>query len=450
MNTFTYTLRFCSLSILSLTLYLTSTAALAVPSYARQTGMACGACHTVYPELTAVGRSFKLGGYTLANMKQIETVTGKDVLKINEVPPLSAMLQTGFTHLNKQAPGKQNDDVQFPQQLSFYFAGEISPHMGSFLQVTYEQEEGSIGFDMGDVRYANHTTVANHNLLYGVSLNNAPGMEDVWNTTPSWTYPYTSSVTAPTPTADPVVNGLMNVAGLGAYALWDDHWYGTLTAYRSAPQGQQAGGTLQEGSLDNITPYGRFAWQGYFSNQGYLEIGTYFLHTKFNQGMSGNGAVGKSDKYTDLALDASYQQPLGDNHLLSMHAVYINEKQKLDSSAAAGLSSNPNKTLEQVRVDASYEYGHRGQIALGYFNTWGDRDLSYYQTTLGDVDNSISGNPDSAAFLAEVDYLPWENTKFSIQYTGYTKFNGSSNDYNGNGRSASDNNTLYLNTWFMW
>ncbi|MCL2430275.1 MAG: hypothetical protein FWD12_13680, partial [Alphaproteobacteria bacterium] len=41
--------------------------ALAVPSFARQTGMACEACHTVYPELTHFGRVFKANGYTLSN-----------------------------------------------------------------------------------------------------------------------------------------------------------------------------------------------------------------------------------------------------------------------------------------------------------------------------------------------------------------------------------------------
>ncbi len=37
----------------------------AVPSFARQTGMDCVACHTSFPELTPFGREFKLNGYTL-------------------------------------------------------------------------------------------------------------------------------------------------------------------------------------------------------------------------------------------------------------------------------------------------------------------------------------------------------------------------------------------------
>jgi hypothetical protein len=38
--------------------------AVALPSFARQTGQPCGACHTEFPGLTPYGRRFKLGGYT--------------------------------------------------------------------------------------------------------------------------------------------------------------------------------------------------------------------------------------------------------------------------------------------------------------------------------------------------------------------------------------------------
>ncbi len=447
--TATFGIRFYMLAILSMALYLaTASFALAVPSFSRQTGVACGACHTIFPELTSFGRSFKLNGYTMTGMKQIQESGAAGSMKINAIPPLSVMLQTGLTHLNKQIPGKQNDNVEFPQALSLYYAGEISPHMGTFLQVTYSQPQNSFTFDMADIRYANRTTLGGNALIYGAYLNNAPGMEDVWNTTPAWTYPYTASDTAPGPAASPLVNGFMNVAGLGGYVLWDNHWYGAVTVYRSAPQGQ--GAAPSAGSVDRVAPYWRFAWQGNLPDQAYLEIGTYGMYADYSRGISGFGAAGQSDGYTDLAMDASYQLPLDNNRLLSMHAMYIHEEQKLDASFLAGRASNRSNTLQQIRVDAHYEFAHRGQVSLGYFNTWGRGDPAFYATSPGAINNSASGSPNSAAFIAEVDYLPWENTKFSIQYTAYTKFNGASSNYNGAGRSASNNNTLFLNSWLMW
>src|SRR5271157_1361083 len=58
----------------------------ALPSYARQTGQPCAACHTIIPELTPFGRRFKIGGYTLQ---------GGDW----QGPPLAAMYIAGFTHM---------------------------------------------------------------------------------------------------------------------------------------------------------------------------------------------------------------------------------------------------------------------------------------------------------------------------------------------------------------
>jgi hypothetical protein len=58
-------------------LFTQSPTALGVPSFARQTGMACEACHTVYPELTHFGRVFKASGYVLDNLKQVRDVGSK-------------------------------------------------------------------------------------------------------------------------------------------------------------------------------------------------------------------------------------------------------------------------------------------------------------------------------------------------------------------------------------
>src|SRR5512143_4129688 len=63
----------------------------AVPSFARQTGIACEGCHTVFPELTPFGRKFKMNGYLIDNLVQIKAETQKDQqsLALNWMPPLS-------------------------------------------------------------------------------------------------------------------------------------------------------------------------------------------------------------------------------------------------------------------------------------------------------------------------------------------------------------------------
>jgi hypothetical protein len=42
------------------------------------------------------------------------------------------------------------------------------------------------------------------------------------------------------------------------------------------------------------------------------------------------------------------------------------------------------------------------------------------------------------------------NLRLGIQYTGYTRFDGGSSNYDGTSRSAHDNNTLFLFYWLAF
>src|ERR1017187_3167756 len=78
----------------------------AVPSFARQTGLSCEACHTVFPELTHFGRMFKANGYTLTSLPQVQGMTEEKEqrLSLNQLPPLSMMVQVSDTQLAKALP----------------------------------------------------------------------------------------------------------------------------------------------------------------------------------------------------------------------------------------------------------------------------------------------------------------------------------------------------------
>jgi hypothetical protein len=82
------------------------------------------------------------------------------------------------------------------------------------------------------------------------------------------------------------------------------------------------------------------------------------------------------------------------------------------------------------------------------FSTTGDKDTSLYAP--GVVDGSRNGEPDTKGFILEADYLFRQKYKFALQYTIYDKFNGDSDNYDGFGRDASDNNTFYALVWLMF
>ncbi|MGE5759685.1 MAG: hypothetical protein ACM37V_04925 [Gemmatimonadota bacterium] len=415
-------------------------AAGAIPSFSRQTGLACNVCHIAFPQLTAFGRLFKLNGYTLTGLQTVNTGEESPSLKINLIPPVSAMAMTSMTQTSKAQPGTQNGNVEFPQQLSVFLGEEITPRMGTFIQVTYEAAEGALALDNVDVRYANHAEFASHEMIYGFTLNNNPTVQDVWNSTPAWGFPFASSSVAPTPAAATLIDGGLGqaVAGLGAYAFWNNLLYGEVSAYRSAQQGgPHPPDATSSGITKGIAPYWRLALQHTWGSQT-LEVGTFGMSTR----LFPSGVTGPTDRFTDVALDAQYERRLGSGNLFA-HAAWINEKQHLDATFGAGGSSNATNSLHTFRVDATALTASRLGGSLGFFNTSGDADATLYG-------GSANGSPNSSGIIAEAQYMPWLNTRFEAQYVVYSKFDGASSNYDGSGRNASDNNTLYLMVWLVF
>src|SRR2546429_5412976 len=117
--------------------------------YARQTGLACSACHTHFPELTAAGRAFKLNGYVFRRSESLEgkSPEGQQSLLLNLVAPVSLMFQTSYTSMKKALPGTQNVTVLFPDQLSLLTGWGITAQVGGFLQITFGPKSGELGAD---------------------------------------------------------------------------------------------------------------------------------------------------------------------------------------------------------------------------------------------------------------------------------------------------------------
>lgn len=443
----------------------------AVPSYARQTGLPCAVCHTTYPELTSFGRQFKLNGYVTTGLKQIESPAGGG-LKISEIPPLSAMFVTSLTNLGKplrdpvNADNTLNSAAAFPQQLSFFFAGEISEHMGAFSQITYTHADDRFSIDNVDLRYANQGHLGGTNAIYGVTINNAPTVEDPYQGTAAWGFPFISSETAPGPIAGALLDGglAQDVVGIGGYTLIDNHWYANLSVYQSEHAGvaQPFGSSTGVPSVKGVAPYLRLAYQTTFGNN-FLEVGAYGLRANIAP-----NTVGATDEFTDDAVDAQYERSLASGDSIVFRGTYIREKVSLNASQPMGLAANASDDLKTFKVNGEYHFGNSAALAAGVFRINGTVDATRYPASPDPATDpgcgiatgeacdpapgfgSANGSPDTSGWIAQATYLPWQNVQLGVQYTAYSKFNGAADNYDGLGRNASDNNTLYVYGWFMW
>lgn len=485
----------CALAALGVMAWLIATElpARAVPSFARQTGVSCEACHTSYPELTPFGRLFKLNGYVMSTEPQIGA--GSQNLSINNQLPISAMLIASYSQLDRsdfdrtESAGatsspptcggtnpdgtsqpacggldrvrNNNDSILFPQQFSLFYAGRITPNMGTFLQVTYDGTANAFSMDNTDIRIADSTQLGGSQLVYGLTLNNNPTVQDLWNTTPAWGFPFTSSALTPSPVASILLDGglAQQVAGLGAYLGWQkDSWlyYGEFTAYKSAFLGvappvntaSMAGGT-QLNVIQDVAPYVRLAAEKNFGSAtweiGALQMDAAYVPYGDVQAAINNGQTLTSlptNHFTDSGFDTQFQY-LASEHLVSLKALVLHEDNKWGSLSAQNHVKSTT-SLDTQRLTALYVYDHKYGIIAQSFSTTGTKDFG-----------TRTGAPDTSGNVIEVVYTPYLNTRFSLSYTMFDTFNGSASRYDdltnsGTGRNASDNNTLYLVGWLMF
>jgi len=433
-------------AVVGLWILLASRDAQAVPSFARQTGMSCTACHTVFPELTPFGRTFKLGGYTFS----------KSSGRYEYPPPFAGAAKFSFTEARglktRVDPFDDSPQAKFnlPQSASLYYAGRMIDKAGAFVELAYDGVSNDIALDMTDIRYAHDTSLAGQDLILGVTVNNSPTLEDVWNSTPVNGFPFAASSVAPTPAAGTIVDGTLDqqVGGLGAYAYWNDLIYAGATLYRTNRNGitrPLGAGTDTTVVVDDAVPYWRLALQHQWKDHSF-SLGTYGLVAKI---FPGDDSHGKTDRFTDVALDAQYQY-IGDKHLFSVESTWIHEEQDRDASFDLGTAAHHSDFLTTFRVNLNYYFRSRwGNIGgtLAYFSTTGRKDSLLYAPARDS--GSQNGKPDSNGFILEADYLPLERVRVSLQYTIYDRFNGAHSNYDGFGRDASDNNTLYFLVWLL-
>jgi hypothetical protein len=417
----------------------------ALPSYARQTGQQCAACHNGFPELTPYGRQFKLNGYTW---------TGGT----SNLPPIAAMAIPTFTNVRKGVDGGlvpgfgTNNDFAFTGSL--FYGGKIFDGLGAFAQVTYGNVPNRIHWDNIDLRYATPSELFGREAVFGVSANNNPTVNDVWNSTPAWGYPFLASELAPAPGAMTLIEGTFaqQVAGLNPYIYWNRLVYAEVGGYGTlSPRTNTTLGIEPEGTsaFQGIAPSWRLAIEPAWGRNTW-EFGTFGLATNLIPGrITGSG----TDHLTDVGVDTQYQF-LGARDSFSVQARFITENQNLGASQALGLSSNSHNLLRTWRVKGTYYYNQTIGLTAGYFHVDGSGDPLLY----GPI--SAVNSPNSNGWSLELNYIPfnyggpdfwpWLNVKFGLQYVHYNKFNGAASNFDGAGRNAGDNNTLFAYAWFAF
>jgi len=429
-----------------LALFIMSVDANAVPSFSRQTGAACSQCHTQSfgPNLTPFGRDFKLGGYTLGGGKE------------SNIPAVSGMIEGSFTNTksDQDLTGtgyNKNNNFTF-DQASLFYAGKVYGKVGAFSQFTFDGFSERLALDNTDIRFADNDDFFDTPVSYGISANNNPTAQDLWNTTSAWGFPYNGSSVQPGVGTSSVIDGAFatQVGGATAYAMIDNLLYLEAGGYSSLSNNVQKGlGVADAGQqqIDGAAPYWRVAlqkdWKGHFVSLGHYGMIADVFPAR-------DRSAGTTDRFTDVAVDATYQYMANPKHIFEVKSTYIYEDQKLSASRIINASSSNTRTyLNTFKFNTAYTFDQTYGVTFGYNKLSGSNDAMLYSAANG----YISNRPNSAFYTAELVYVPfgknssylapWLNLRTSLQYIGYSQFNGTT-------QQSSSNNTFMINGWLIF
>ncbi len=411
----------------------------AVPAFARQTGMQCATCHAggQFPELTSFGRMFKMTGYAIGT----------------RTLPLSVM---GVASYTKSATPTDDDAfakdaVALFQTASVFVAGKITDKSGIFAQATYNNYDnrdpvtgrwnGKWGSDNLDLRYADHFALHGEDLIIGLNLNNNPSVSDPWNTAPAWLQYVPTQFGVTGPDAAPVVTQLgALVAGVGAYGFWDGTLYIEASGYQSATGAWSflslGTSNADQIKLRGINPYLRVAlthdWGPHSAMVGLMAFNADIYPDNLNPS-------GPTTQYHDRGVDAQYQYSDAP-HTATAQMSYIHET--IAHGDLTAVAANRTNQLNQLKLKGSYTYGAKYGASLAYFSTTGSSDAVLYP--------DAASNPDTRGWTPELFWIPEQHLRAGVQYFAYDRFHGASNNYDGNGRNARDNNTLFVYLWGLY
>lgn len=456
----------------------------AIPLFNRQTGQNCQACHAggQFPELTNYGRLFKLTGYTLG----VRTAP----VSMMATGSLSKVANTSKS--DDPAADFQKNDQPILATASLFLGGKITDNIGAFTQFTWDpyaittdsgKFKGAFGADNMDIRYADRVVDDRHDVIFGVTLNDNPSVSDPWNTAPSWM----QYVPVPSPTSSQFIDGATpypglaaggNVAGATAYVFIDQLVYLEAGDYRTARgvlSFMRAG--LKNADVTKLrgdNPYLRAAL-----NQSWgahtLMLGATHMSSRVYDDPLDTSDPATVHRFRDDLFDAQYQYLL-DPHAVTMQLVVGRDKHVYPAGLAGQDSSfvdaqgNPLATsaasdrTRLLRFKASYVYAARYGGSVSLFDLSGSTNTAaqtsgYDPQTLTvtssadaaapstRVNGNLNGNPATRGTTCEAFWMPIQNLRVGLQYTAYSKFNGARDNYDGFGRNARDNNSVFVYAW---
>jgi hypothetical protein len=186
-----------------------------------------------------------------------------------------------------------------------------------------------------------------------------------------------------------------------------NHLYAAVGALRGGLSADASGGVLINSgtTVSDTDPndlYSRIAWDQKLSN-GAITLGAAYYDGKQRiSATTGPTLVPYDSKVKRTYVDLSLEQNFGEDHMLEVQALYGSGKETNVFGGGEG------RKFDGFYVEGSYFYDRKiGFVAAINKIKFKDQDIA--------LDPVV--NPDKVdSWLVSLNYLPWLNTKFALQY----------------------------------
>jgi hypothetical protein len=226
--------------------------------------------------------------------------------------------------------------------------------------------------------------------------------------------------------------------------------------------------------LRGLNPYWRLALnQAWGANS--LMVGGSGMVSRIYDDPLNTGDPATIHHFNDVGVDAQYQYLL-DPHAVTAQLVVTRQRHRypdmlanlgvdfVDASGNSLAPTNSSDTMRLIRARLSYVWQARYGGSASVFSLTGttntanqssgfdpatltitaDPAASVASTRVG---GNLSGNPATRGSTLELFWTPIQYLRVGGQFTAYSRYNGAARNYDGFGRNASDNNSLFLYVW---
>ena len=345
----------------------------ALPSYARQTGQPCAACHTAFPELTPFGRRFKIGGYTLqggdwqgppiAAMYMARLHPHEFAVRGRPARPRACTPTTISSPSRSRASSPAASSAtsarssRSPAIRSAARSGSTRPTSATPTRSSCSARTRS-GASTPTTRRPSKTPGTRRRPGAG-HRSPRPSRRPSGRRRPTSRTDTARSSAAPAPTSS------------GTTCCTPLHRLQRASGARRCRRLNVGNSTTD--AVTNVAPYWRVALEPHWGDH-YLMVGTFGM---YGQVVPGRQYGFGTDNYLDVGFDSQYQYD-GDQYSVTVKLTDIMEWQKLNATYALSNSSNLSNTLNSFKANASFVWDHTYSIGLGYFNVTGSSDCNLY------------------------------------------------------------------------